>query len=474
MPCDDGLFSSLLFLRNLPLKFVLPTLAVLTALCTVPVAPINVLAAEKAVEKAAASPLQDYVSKPDASYKWTKRREGTLGATKYAELTLTSQTWHDIVWKHQLFILKPSSTPADPKHALLFIAGGGWKDELAEPAAADAKLPGEARMLALVAEQLKTPIAILLHVPQQPIFDGKVEDEIIALTFENYLRSGESDWPLLLPMVKSAVRGLDATQEFTGKEWNMKLETFTVSGASKRGWTTWLTGAVDKRAVAIAPMVIDVLNMGPQMKHQKETWGDLSEQVSDYKERGLDNALETPRGKVLTSIVDPYSYRTRLTQPKMVILGTNDRYWPLDALNLYWDGLEGQKHVLYIPNNGHGLKDLPRMVGAIHALQQQAIHGKELPKLNWEHKINGDKWSVKVTASQAPSSARIWQASSMTKDFREAKWESSELTVDGKAVQHERPVPTTGYAAMFIESEFKDLDIPYFLSSQLKIVAAKE
>lgn len=427
----------------------------------------------QAEDLATARPLLDYIAKQDDSYAWTKRREGQLATTKYVELTLTSQTWRGITWKHQLFVLKPASAPADAKHALLFIGGGGWKDELAAPPTADAKLPSEARLLALVAEQLKTPLAILMHVPQQPIFDGKVEDQIIAYTFENYLRSGESDWPLLLPMVKSAVRGMDAVQAAAKAEWDLNIETFTVSGASKRGWTTWLTGAVDKRAVAIAPMVIDVLNMAPQMKHQKETWGDLSEEVGDYQELGLDKALETPRGKVLTSIVDPYAYRADLKQPKIIILGTNDRYWPLDALNLYWDGLTGQKHVLYIPNNGHGLKDITRIAGAIHALQQQQIRGAKLPELSWEHTVDDTQWTLNVQTSALPAAARLWKSTSPTKDFRDAKWTSEDLKV-GQQLTVKRDLPATGYAAMFIETEYKDLDLPYFLSSQLKIVPAKE
>ena len=70
-----------------------------------------------------ATALADYVAKKDDSYKWFKRSEGNFGTTKYVEIILTSQTWKDIVWKHQLFILKPEKCNVASKHALLFITG---------------------------------------------------------------------------------------------------------------------------------------------------------------------------------------------------------------------------------------------------------------------------------------------------------------------------------------------------------------
>ena len=185
-----------------------------------------------------AGPLARYVAQPDASYAWQVRRRGQVSRSEYVELTLHSQTWRGIAWKHQLFVVKPSTMPANTSHAMLCIVGGSWKDEYAQPAAADERLPDDAALFANLAETLKTPVAVLLQVPHQPIFDGQFEDQAISYTFEQFLKTGDPLWPLLLPMVKSAVRGMDATEEFCGKEWSLSLKSFTVTGASKRGWTT--------------------------------------------------------------------------------------------------------------------------------------------------------------------------------------------------------------------------------------------
>lgn len=43
------------------------------------------------------------------------------------------------------------------------------------------------------------------------------------------------------------------------EKYTKDLKNFVVGGASKRGWTTWTTAAVDDRVVAIVPVVIDLL-----------------------------------------------------------------------------------------------------------------------------------------------------------------------------------------------------------------------
>jgi len=86
----------------------------------------------------------------------------------------------------------------------------------------------------------------------------------------------------------------------------------------------------------IVPMVIDMLSLADHVKLQVASFGRMSEQLDDYTSRGIEKLLATPRGRELMGIVDPYAYRDRYTMPKVIALGTNDPYWPLEACGLYY------------------------------------------------------------------------------------------------------------------------------------------
>jgi PhoPQ-activated pathogenicity-related protein len=434
----------------------------------------TVQAKDTAVKTVPAPALQQYVAKPDTSYGWKKRREGKLGAGTFVELTLTSQTWREIPWKHQLFIYRPSNVAANAQ-AMLLIAGGSWHDSLAEPPApGNDKMPGEATAVATLGEIMRAPVAVLMQVPEQPLFGGKKEDEIISHTFVEYMKSGDAEWPLLLPMVKSAVRAMDAVQEFAKAEWQLEVQNFLVTGASKRGWTTWLTAAVDPRVNALAPMVINMLNMRQHMDLQRESFGGYSEQIADYTEKGLQNEQDTPRAVSLRAIVDPYSYRGQLPQPKLVILGTNDRYWPVDAANLYWDALEGEKYILYVPNNGHGIRDYPRVFGSVLALYEHVAEKKPLPKLKWLYTDLGDTLRLQVSSDTKPQSVVAWTASATTRDFREVQWSSQPAQIDQEndgSFVIDLTKPADGFAAVFAEAQFNGRAMPFYLSTDLRVTA---
>jgi PhoPQ-activated pathogenicity-related protein len=408
--------------------------------------------------------LVNYVTMPDTAFAWKLMAKRTSGDTIIYELHLTSQVWQGIKWEHALQVFQPKGT--EPCNTMLLWNTGGKPN------------PGDGLLAVELARKMKAPCAFLFGVPNQPLLDGKSEDALIAETFVRYLESGDGNWPLLFPMAKSVAKAMDALQEFSRQEWKKPLERFVIAGASKRGWTTWLTAASDARVKAIAPVVIDTLNMQVQLPHQLEALGAYSEMIHDYTERRLVPLPDTPRARKLWGMVDPWVYRERLTMPKFILNGANDPYWTTDALNLYWDDLKGPKWVLYVPNAGHNLQQrqgkgatsLSRAINGLAAYGRHQITGKPMPQLRWKHDDADGKLRLTVESNALAVGARLWVAEAPTLDFRNAEWKEHPLTVSGSgAVVALVPPPAKGCEAFFAELDYEIDGIPYHLSTQMRV-----
>ena len=400
--------------------------------------------------------LSRYVTRADPSYACRTLQSGQFRGADYVEAILTSQTWRGIVWKHQLLLVRPRQLAAPATRALLFIDGGSWEPRYDRTSAH--ALPREAEVFVRLADALHTPVAIVRQVPFEPLFDGRREDALIAYTFERYLDTGDPDWPLLLPMVKSATRAMDAVQQLARQHWGLSLASFTVTGASKRGWTSWLAAAVEPRVASVAPMVIDMLNMKAQIQLQRQTFGGLSEHIQDYEQIHFPERIDTPAGRELVSMVDPYSYRDRLTQPKLILLGTNDPYWPLDALNLYWSGLPEQKRVLYLPNETHDVRDVDRLIGSLAALDRYAAQGRALPAVSGVFMQGDGRLELTVHIDRTPRRVLAWSATSATRDFRRAHWSSRGCRRSAGGYECEQRTGHDTYTALYAEAVFQDRD----------------
>lgn len=396
-------------------------------------------------------------------YHWEAVDQSELGGNQVTLIALTSQQWRGIEWQHQLWLIDPTQGRG-ASQALLFIAGGSWP-RAGEPSH---DLPREASWFAALAQALGAPVAVLRQVPFQPLFDGRGEDALIALTFERFLEDpNDESWPLLGPMVTSAVRAMDALQALT-QDWERPIEAFTLTGASKRGWTTWLTAAEDPRVAAIAPMVFDILDMEAQLAHQRRVWGELSPQLGDYTERGLDAQLATPAGQRLLALVDPFQQRVALTQPKLVILASNDAYWPVDASNLYWEALPEPRHLLQLPNQGHRVRDLERLIPTLVAFHRRVSEGSALPRLAWHYACDNGAIHLTVTSDIPPSGAQAWVARAPRRDFREARWVPQPLATTDEGHALRLSLPEAGYLALFGELRFDD---GASLSTQVRVIA---
>lgn len=400
--------------------------------------------------------LDRYVQAPDPSYKFELVSTISGEGYKAYVLDLTSQTWNSpvpadrTVWKHWLTVVRPDRV--DYSTGFLYITGGSNKDKAPE------KVDSLISDLALTTHSI---VAELRMVPNQPLSfpDAKkpdmVEDEFIAYTWDKYLRTGNEMWPARLPMTKSAVRAMDAVQQFMASDagGKIKVENFMVAGGSKRGWTTWTTAAVDKRVVAIAPMVIDLLNNEKSFAHQYRAYGYYSPAVKDYEDLGIMKWNGTPQFHKLMQIEEPYEYRDRLTMPKYIINSAGDQYFLPDSSRFYFDDLKGEKYLRYVPNTDHSLKNSDARQGLI-AYYDAFLRKRPRPRFSWMFLDDG--W-IQVTCVDKPTEVKLWRATNPEhRDFRLVAigpaYHSSVLPEHKSGIYIlQVPKPAKGWTASFIE-----------------------
>jgi PhoPQ-activated pathogenicity-related protein len=414
--------------------------------------------------RAAAGALEDYVARPDRTYQWkATERKRTDGATAH-HLEMVSQTWRGQFWSHHLMVIQPDAV-RNADWAMLYISGGGNNP------------PGD-KELALfneVAQRAGVLACILTRVPNQPLYDGRHEDALIAYTFDQYTKSGDKTWPLLFPMVKSAVRAMDTIQALGRTDLRQRVDKFVVTGASKRGWTTWLTGATDSRVQAIAPMVIDMLNMKVQLDWSVAMYGQPSEEIDDYTRIGFHRRMDEPAMVQLRSWVDPFGYRERYRRlPKLLLLGTNDPYWVVDSLRHYYGELPGPKLVFQTPNAGHDLAGGKEAVRTLAAWVQMLADRQTLPQMDWTIDYPTARQArLSVRLDRAPAKLRLWTATSKDRDFRDDKWVSSDLGAPAGAASVTATVdaPAEGYRAFLVEAELgTSTGQSYKLSTEARVV----
>lgn len=421
--------------------------------------------------------LDRYVAAPDSHYSYKLVNSLPTPAGTVHVLEMISQAWltekevDQPIWKHWVSIACPSEITSDT--ALLFITGGS--NDKGPPTAPDGNL-------IRLAVETKSVAVELRNVPNQPLIfnqDGqpRKEDDLIAYTWDKFLRTGDERWPARLPMTKSAVRAMDTVTAFcaTPQGGNAKVTRFIVAGGSKRGWTTWTTAAVDKRVVGVVPIVIDVLNMQPSMQHHYAAYGFWSPAVGDYTRFKIMDWMGTPQFEALKKIEEPYEYRSRFTMPKLVLNACGDQFFLPDSSQFYFDDLPGEKYLRYVPNTDHSMKGSDAWE-TLQAFYHSLLTGKPLPRYSWTLESDG---SIKVKPTNAPKAVKLWQATNPTaRDFRletlGAKWTSKPLTAHDGVYVGAVPTPSQGWTAFMVELTYDGPgNKPLKLTTNVRVVPDK-
>ena len=412
--------------------------------------------------------LDRYVAKPDASYRFEVA--ATLEGEGYRAhvVDLVSQTWRTPEevdrpeWRHWLTVIVPDEV----RHptAMLWIGAGSNRG--------DAPRRVSERSLAM-ALATGSVVADLAMVPNQPLHmadsrsQPRSEDDLIAHGRIKYLASGDEEWLVRLPMVKSAVRAMDAIQELMAGErgGGRAIERFVVGGASKRGWTTWLVGAVDERVAAIVPLVIDALNTEAITRRHFAAYGFFSSALGDYVRHGLyPHLLGTEGFARILAIEDPYLYRhrDRLRIPKYVVNASGDQYFLPDNSRFYFLAMPDEKHLRYVPNARHDLGGSNARDGIL-AWYRTILEDRPRPRIDWTISEQG---AIEVRAEGTPRAVRVWRATNAERrDFRldtiGAAWTSEPLEPEDPETP-DTPgtyrvaldAPERGWSAFFVELEY--------------------
>lgn len=460
------------------------------------------------------TPLDEYVWREDPNYSWFDTGETLKGHNIGREvewvgyiLNMTSQRWltdNDTtrsLWWHYLLVIVPSNYDADhPQNATLWITDGKNTDSM----------PTRSNYNVLVASEMAMGTGMitgsLFQVPNEkmtfkadPEQKERGEDSIIAYTWDHFLKNlEEPEWLLRFPMVKASLRAMDTMTSFARENLGIPdMNYYCVSGASKRGWTTWDVGAVDSgRVRAIVPVVLDAINFVVVEHHQFRSYGGWSYLLQDYWEANITSRYDTPAMQLLSEHVDPYYYRERLTMPKLVVNAGQDEFQQPDDTHYWWADMPEPKHFLMMPNTDHScMLGMAQLIPAIGTFFSYHIRGYEVPSLKWTiSNTTGDiravvtggtgavkvkkvtKWWAKTCNSESPSKYRrdfrltnldspcscgVTESDGTCLNEEAARWYSEPVTMnsDGSYTAHMDIDEDGRWTAFFMDLTFDNINI---------------
>ena len=130
------------------------------------------------------------------------------------------------------------------------------------------------------------------------------------------------------------------------------------------------------------------------------------------------------------------------------MIGTNDHYWPLNSLNLYYKELEKPSYVVYVPNNGHQIKNYDQVTKAMSSALLWCEKRYQFPNFSWN--ITQEGKYIRVLVDGNCKKLKLWMAMSSTKDFRSAKWRSRFIEKRARITKTDAM-----YIAVYLEAIFE-------------------
>ena len=321
--------------------------------------------------------LDEYVNRDDGMFSITNLFVTLPGSGFSAHLyNFTSQKWltpkdsNIHVWWHILAVVVPDNVDTSLDSSLLFIAGSkntpSWL-----PSVDDDKL----RWSGVLTVKTRSTAAVLYQIPNAPVqFSNdpwnkpkRTEDSIIAFTWWKFTTASaherNPEWLLQFPMTKAGIKAMDVMQQVIPQYiGNSPINKISVTGLSKRGWTTWLVGAVEaarpnSRLLSIMPIVLDLANVQEFLHRQIQYYGAWTYALFDYIECNMTVTSDTPEVRELLEHVDMWYYMDRFNgTPSYVITAGGDQFQMPDNHRFFAHKLTSKQSYFYtVKNADHSL-----------------------------------------------------------------------------------------------------------------------
>ncbi|HFK2919977.1 TPA: PhoPQ-activated protein PqaA family protein [Stenotrophomonas maltophilia] len=382
---------------------------------------------------------------------------------------LRSQRWPDPIdgdaWMHRVEVLVPDMPQPGP--ALLVVNNGVAFEGGDRPVGPPNDFSPQ--VLEELVRSLGMAVVSIADVPPQAMTlpgdsQARTEDDLVGASWRRFLDapSAHGQWPLHVPMAESAIRAMDlADRELPAA----MRSSYVATGASKRGWTTWLLPLVDDRISHIVPFVID-MNWQSFAPHIRRAYGGRWPiALTPYVQHGVTDEIGGLAFAQLMQVVDPYTYlqgprRERLGLPKFLVNASGDDFFAPDGANYYLSELPGPTALRMAPNSDHvGIRNF--MAETLQPVLKRWRSGRAVPQLRsrWDDKASAI--DLTLDGGERPLSAKLWQAHNPSgRDFRKAcgiVYHAEEIPLGGSSAQR-IPVKAQeeGWTASFVELRFAD------------------
>jgi len=362
------------------------------------------------IDKNESTPLDDYVHADDPHFGWSVMRTYEQPDYILYILNFTSQKWLDEtvtnrpIWWHYLCISVPHKLTR-PNSAFMLIDGGGNDNGVPKP---EDNFVSLTSMFAVSSGSIGIDLQDIPNEPLRFINDPsnrtRGEDALIAWTWKEFIKNPSNPYILLrMPMTKASVRAMDAAQQFIKQLGVAVPKTFFIAGASKRGWTTWTTAAVDyERVVGAAPIVMDMLNLQANMHHHYRSLNGWTFAFNDYYELNITQYVDHPNLNKMAQIIDPYSYLERYKNMKILqVQSSGDEFFLPDNEDTFWNDLQvatGGSFLRRLPNAEHSCAGHEISIFfTMRSFYLSIYDNRPLPSFKWMKTSNNTHGYIRAT-----------------------------------------------------------------------------